>query len=101
VEIAKADSESAMTTNHITERLHSFVLEKFPLARKRQIKPQDKLLVTGIIDSLGVLDLVAFVEQNYGLTLSDDELSSENFESIASLSSFIAAKSASLQDTPK
>jgi acyl carrier protein len=90
-----------MSTNHISERIHSFVLEKFPLARKRQIKSQDKLLESGIIDSLGILDLVAFVEENFGIVLSDDELTPENFQSIERLTAFVQSKIASPADARK
>ena len=84
-----------MTTNHLNERIRNFIVEKFPLARKRGINFQDNLLESGILDSLGILDLVAFVEQNFGIVLTDDELVPEHFQSIDRLTTFIQSKSTS------
>lgn len=84
-----------MTTNHLNERIRNFVMEKFPLARKRGINFQDNLLESGILDSLGILDLVAFVEQNFGIVLADEELVPENFQSIEHLTAFVQSKSPS------
>lgn len=84
-----------MTTNHLNERIRNFIVEKFPLARKRGINFQDNLLESGILDSLGILDLVAFVEQNFGIVLTDEELVPEHFQSIDRLATFIQTKSRS------
>ena len=70
------------------DRVRSFVLEKFPLARKRSIKDADELLESGIVDSLGILDLVAFLESDFGLQISDEDLMPENFRSIESMVRF-------------
>jgi acyl carrier protein len=77
---------------HSNERIRNFLLEKFPLARKRGVTFQDNLLESGILDSLGILDLVAFVEQNFAIILSDDELIPENFQSIERLTAFVQSK---------
>jgi len=71
-----------------TERIRQFVLEKFPLARKRSVKDSDELLESGIVDSLGILDLVALLETEFGLMVSDDDLLPENFRSIERISEF-------------
>ena len=81
--------------NHLNDRIRNFLLEKFPLARKRGVTLQDNLLESGILDSLGILDLVAFVEQNFGIVLSDDELVPENFQTIERLTAFVQSKAAS------
>jgi len=78
--------------NHLNERIRNFLLEKFPLARKRGVTFQDNLLESGVLDSLGILDLVAFVEQNFAIVLNDDELVPENFQTIERLSAFVQSK---------
>ena len=75
-----------------TERIRQFVLEKFPLARKRSVKDSDELLESGIVDSLGILDLVALLETEFGLMVSDDDLLPENFRSIERISEFAQQK---------
>jgi acyl carrier protein len=47
---------------------------------------------TGLIDSTGVLELVAFIEEKYGFKVADDELVPENLDSVANLAAFVAKK---------
>lgn len=77
----------------VKERIRGFVLEKFPLARTRRVKDPDELLESGIVDSLGILDLVAFLESDFGLSISDEDLMPENFRSIDSMTAFTEQKS--------
>jgi len=76
----------------IEERIREFVLKQFPLARKQGLRPQDKWLETGMLDSMGILDLVHFLEQEFSLQISDDELLPENFESLQSVVNFVRNK---------
>ena len=76
----------------VSERIQGFLLEKFPAAKKRGVSREDHLLDTGILDSLGILDLVSFVEQEFGVTISDDELLPENFRSVAAIPAFVLRK---------
>lgn len=82
-----------MTANEaVSERIRGFILEKFPLARKQGIKNNDKLLEGGILDSLGVLDLVSFIEREFVVQVSDEELVPENFQTINCLVAFLEKK---------
>ena len=47
---------------------------------------------TGIIDSTGLLELVSFVEEKYGISIGDRELVPENLDSLSRISQFIARK---------
>ena len=82
------------TGSATTERIRQFVLEKFPLARKRGVKDADELLESGIVDSLGILDLVALLEAEFGFVVSDDDLLPENFRSIETISEFASQRRA-------
>jgi acyl carrier protein len=65
------------------------VLQKFPHARKRGVNNGDNLLENGVIDSLGVLDLVTFFQQEFSVAVEDDDLTPENFGSIESMAKFV------------
>jgi acyl carrier protein len=82
-----------MAGNHLNTQIRNFILEKFPLARKQQLKDSDALLESGILDSLGVLDLVNFVEKEFSVVVADDELVPENFQTIDRIAVFIQRKS--------
>ena len=53
----------------------------------------DSLLEAGILDSLGVLALVAFIEKRYGITVTEDEMMPENFDSIDAIAAFVNGRS--------
>lgn len=81
-----------MTSDTTRSRVRDFILSQFPLARKRAIGDEDALLGQGILDSLGILDVVAFVESEFGITVADEELVPESFESIARIARFVDGK---------
>ena len=84
-------------TQVLADRLKEFVYKKFPLAKKQSVKNGDALLDSGIIDSLGILDLVAYIEKEFGVHVSDEELLPENFQTIDALAAFVQQKSNGVQ----
>jgi acyl carrier protein len=75
-------------------RIRSFVLQKFPAARKRRaFNDEVQLLESGIVDSLGVLDIVGFLEQTFSIRIDDDDLTPENFGNVKCIGSFVEKKS--------
>jgi acyl carrier protein len=79
--------------NEIERAIRSFILEKFPVARRRALSDDAPLLESGIIDSLGVLDVLAFLEPTFGIKIDDEELVPQNFRSVRCLASFVGQKS--------
>jgi acyl carrier protein len=88
--MAFAQSDRSPVVSELGVR--GFILQQFPRARKQQISNADELLQSGILDSLGILQVVTFIEQEYGFTVSDDDLVPENFQSIDRISAFIQGK---------
>lgn len=58
----------------------------------RDVKDEESLLEAGVIDSLGVLAIISFIEKRYGIAVTEDEMMPENFDSIEAMSSFIARR---------
>lgn len=79
-------------SNTIEQRIQTFLLEKFPLARKTGIERDTALLEKGILDSLGILDLVSFLESEFSIPISDEDLLPENFQTLSTLSAFVLKK---------
>ena len=52
------------------------------------------LLAAGIIDSLGITELIAFLEERYAIAVDDDDVEAENFRSIDRIAAFVAKKRA-------
>jgi len=81
-----------MPGTHTADRIKAFILEHFPSARARPLRNDEHLLENGLLDSLGVLDLVAYLEREFQMVVSDDELLPEHFESIDRLTTFVERK---------
>jgi acyl carrier protein len=73
----------------IEKEIRKFIEENFILDENDNLSSEDSLLEKGIIDSTGVLELVAFIEETYNVKIKDEELIPENLDSIKSISRFI------------
>ncbi|NLT07196.1 MAG: acyl carrier protein [Solirubrobacterales bacterium] len=73
-------------------------LEQFVIGELTQgsgietIDPEENLLANGIIDSHGLMELVSFIETRYGVKLADEDLTPENFESLATVGALVSAR---------
>lgn len=77
----------------VTAELEAFIVDEIaPGAELGSIAPEENLLARGIIDSLGVTVLVTFVEERFGIEVTDDDLTPANFQSLARIEDFIARK---------
>jgi acyl carrier protein len=77
----------------IEKELRGFVDENFLFGQGAQsLGGDDSFLEKGIIDSTGVLELVNFIEQKYGIKVADEELVPENLDSVNCLKAFVGRK---------
>ena len=78
----------------LKEEIRGFIRENFLFENGGggSLGDADSLLEKGIIDSTGILELVTFVEETYGIQVEDDELIPENLDSIENLAAFIRRK---------
>ena len=50
-------------------------------------------LEEGIVDSMGILELMMFVEENFHITVEDEEVVPDNFDSVSKMAAYIRSKS--------
>ena len=81
-----------MSESVLIDKIRQFVIGRFPLAQQGGLDDEQDLLQTGVIDSLGILDLVNYLAEEYGVVVADDELLPENFSSIRRLADFVERK---------
>jgi acyl carrier protein len=72
--------------------IRGFIVENFLYGQDDNFNEDMSFLEKGIIDSTGVLELVTFVEDKFGIVVQDQELIPDNFDSLNKLSSFISRK---------
>ncbi len=77
----------------ITSEIHTFILENFLFGDEtRKLEYSDSFLDKGIVDSTGILELVAFVEEQFEIEVADEDLLPENFDSIDHLGAYVKRK---------
>ncbi len=69
-----------------------FVVENFLYGDGDQLTEETSFLGSGIIDSTGILELVSFLEETYGISINDEELIPENFDSLKNIDKFLHKK---------
>jgi acyl carrier protein len=82
-----------VTDPTIAQALRSFIQENFLYMRPDlQYADDDSLLAKGVIDSLGVMEIVGFLEEHFEMTVEQDEVTEQNFGSVAAIARYVAAK---------
>lgn len=72
-----------------------FILKNFLFTEDRsKLSDEQSLMQSGILDSTGILELISFVEENYGVKVADEEMLPENFDSVAAIDGFVKRKRA-------
>lgn len=80
--------------NEIERQIRSFIAENFILASgdAATIAADESLTKLGLIDSTGVLELIAFLEQEFSLSIGDEETVPENLDSVERIVAFVERK---------
>jgi acyl carrier protein len=76
----------------IKVKVRIFVVENFLFGEADGLKDDTSFLEAGILDSTGVLEVVGFLEEQFGIKVDDDELTPENLDSIAGIGEFVSRK---------
>ncbi len=74
------------------DKIKNFFVEKKFIKTVDDLNDEDSLLEKGIVDSVGMLDLVGFIENEYSIKIDEDELMPENFDSLKAIQDFITRK---------
>jgi len=69
--------------------LMEFVKDELLRGKKSDLGPEEDLLSTGVLDSLGILRLVSFIEERFGIQVPDEDVVYENFSSISALAKYL------------
>lgn len=56
------------------------------------ISPTTSLLDSGLIDSTGILELVSFLEAEFGIVVPDEDVIPAHFETVQAITTFVDAK---------
>ena len=74
------------------ETVSHYVIEKFLFGDGDELKEDTSFLEEGVIDSTGILELVMFLEETYGIKIQDEELVPQNMDSLQNIALFLDVK---------
>ena len=73
-------------------RIRTFIISNFLFGKDSGLSDDASFLENGIVDSTGVMELVAFLEKEFGIKIDDHELVPDNLDSIQATAAFVARK---------
>ena len=77
----------------IEPQIRQYLAENFLFSDNGyELEDEASFLEEGIVDSTGVLELVMFVEETFGITVQDEEIVPQNFDSVSQLSAYVRRK---------
>jgi acyl carrier protein len=83
--------------SEIITRVRGFVQENFLYMHSNfHLADDDRLLDKGVIDSMSIVEMISFVEREFGVNAMEEEISDANFGSLAGIARFVADKQSAL-----
>ena len=81
-----------MDLEHIKHSIRTFIVERMLMGTTAFPGDDASLLEHGILDSTGVLELVGFLQDTYGIKVEDHEMIPDNLDSLTALAAFVRSK---------
>jgi len=82
----------SLKESDLKELIRRFIYDQFLKEEDLILNDNDSLIENGIIDSIGVLELVAFLERTFGFRVEDEEIVPENLDSVDRLVAYLQSK---------
>ena len=74
------------------DKIRAFILENFLFGNDQGLNDDTSFLDEGIIDSTGILELVSFLEEEFSISVEDDDILPENLDSIKNVVAYLGRK---------
>ncbi len=74
------------------QKIKEFIIENFLFGNDEGLKDDTSFLEEGIIDSTGILELVNYLEEEFEISVDDEELIPENLDSIDNVTAYLTKK---------
>jgi acyl carrier protein len=82
-----------MNRSNIVERTHEYVVDNFRYARRDvDLRDDEHLFDRGIVDSLGVAEMVSFLEAEFAIRVADEDVTEKHFCSVCAIADYVLAK---------
>ena len=81
-----------MNSERIATRVIAYLSETKGVSDAAQVNADTPLIRSGLVDSLGMEDLIVFLEDSFGIAVEDEDLMPDNFETATAIASFVQRK---------
>jgi acyl carrier protein len=82
-----------LSQDHVADRTRAFIRESFLYARPDFPLDDDAdLLAAGIIDSMGVMELIEFLDREFQVEVDDDDITEENLGTVSAIARYVAGR---------
>lgn len=82
-----------MSEQNVLQQAKDYVAENFMYMRKvKTVGDDESLLRTGVISSLGMMEVVGWVEETFGIIVDPEEITEQNFDTLLGIERFVTAK---------
>lgn len=80
-----------MQTTDIEREIRGFLVDTFLFGRSEELR-DDAPLMDRVIDSHGVVELVVFLQERFAITVTDEEVTTDNLDSVNKAVAYVARK---------
>ena len=81
-----------LTSPTVAQRVRRFIAENFFVSDQSLLADDASLITGGVVDSTGLLEVIAFLESEYGISVLDQEMVPDNLETVGRISAFVERK---------
>ena len=86
-----SDSQSSFSIDEITQKLTAYIMSDVLLdSTQTELAVHDDLLEDGLVDSLGIMRLIAYIESEFGFSVPAQDVTVETFMSVETIAAYLA-----------
>lgn len=84
--------QTPLRTIDVADEVRQFVVDNFLFGKSENLLDGESLLGKGVIDSTGVLELIQFLEERYGINVEDKEATPQNLDGVNNITNYVSKK---------
>lgn len=78
---------------NIEQQVRQFIMENMKSELPADLTADYRLIDNGVLDSMAMFEVIAFIEESYGIQIDDDDLEADNFETTRAIAGLVSRKS--------
>jgi acyl carrier protein len=92
--VASTARRTEETPLKVRDRIRQFIIHNFYVSDPSEVGDDVSLISSGLVDSTGMLEVISFLETEYGLHVEEQETTPANLETVGRIADFVARKRA-------